>query len=97
MANLLVEAAKVGDVEKCHAILQSGNDNIDDKDDNGSTALCEACHKGHIEVTRLLLEQEASTVVSNKRAMTPLALACIKVAFCVALCWDFLSLSLCFV
>ena len=76
---MLIAAAREGDLELCRTALLSNSNNIDEKDDNGSTALCEACHRGHVEVARLLLEHEASTMASNKRGMTPLALACIKV------------------
>ena len=79
MAARLVAYASKNDAEGLEMVLRKSTDDIDAKDENGSTALCIACHKGNIDAVKVLLKYEASTVKSNKRAMSPLALACIKV------------------
>ena len=51
-------AARDGDFKKVQELLNKGAD-VDAKDENGVTALLEAYGGGHIEIMKLLLENEA--------------------------------------
>ena len=79
MAERLVAYATANDADGLEMVLRNFVEDIDEKDEKGNTALTTACHKGNIEAAQVLLKYEASTTKCNKRGMSPLALACIKV------------------
>lgn len=47
MTHKLIHSARVGNVESVRELLRHGAD-VDEKDDDGSTALILACREGHI-------------------------------------------------
>lgn len=55
---VLIEAAKQGELEKVKSLLDGGAD-INGKDKNGFTALMWASSKGHLEIVKLLLDKGA--------------------------------------
>ena len=55
----LIGAAGTGDIEAVQTILQSHPELINQKDDNGATALHYAAFGGHSDVARLLVEHGA--------------------------------------
>lgn len=71
----LWNAARTGDLEQVRQLLEAGVP-VDAATPYGSTALCFACDRGHLEVVQLLLEKGANPEVSdNFYHATPLSWA----------------------
>lgn len=74
-ADKLWNAARTGDIEVLKAELDAGVP-VDAKTAYGSTALCFACDRGHVEIVKLLLERGADPEVKDTfYSATPLTWA----------------------
>ena len=72
----LFEAADAGEVEWLKYAIESGVD-VDERNDDGLTALILACEKGHFGCARLLVEiGHADVEKSTRFGETPLFVAC---------------------
>jgi len=71
----LHQAAKAGDVERVHALLQANPRLVNSADANGLTPLHYAAFGGSKDVTRLLLANGALVNALSKLSVTPLHMA----------------------
>jgi ankyrin repeat protein len=60
-----VWAANNGDLPAVRALLDAGNHNVDECDEDGSTALLAAAWSNHPDIVRLLLEHGADINAQN--------------------------------
>jgi ankyrin repeat protein len=70
-------AAELGDLDEVQRLVNKGAD-INAKDDEGATALINACAQGHADVARLLLKNGADVNAENRYAWTALIVAAWK-------------------
>ncbi|QJT94912.1 ankyrin repeat domain-containing protein [Wolbachia endosymbiont of Diaphorina citri] len=66
--------ARDGNLDKVKDLIAQGAD-LETKDNNGNTALHNACSNGHLKVVEYLIEKGASLKAKNKEGKTPLDLA----------------------
>jgi ankyrin repeat protein len=71
----LLEAAERGQVSRLQEIFKEGKVNLNDKDDEGNTALMKAAGKGHITVVKLLIVQGVELDEHNEEGATALMMA----------------------
>ena len=71
---LLIDAAREGDVNALHGLLQQHVD-VNEPEPDGSTALHWAADRGDLMAIDLLLQAGARATVSNRYGVTPLSLA----------------------
>jgi hypothetical protein len=72
----LHDACRDGDTDRVKQLLDGdGGAQVDEKDEDGRTALMEASEFGRSKVVRLLLDRSALVDEKDKRGMTPLKLA----------------------
>ncbi|KAK8723687.1 hypothetical protein OTU49_011493 [Cherax quadricarinatus] len=74
-SSLLHRSTSQGNINIVSELLKSGYKKIDDKNNNGQTALHIASMKGHEEITRMLLQSMAFVEVRDEEGVTPLHLA----------------------
>ena len=55
----LVILAAEGDGDGCESLITRRGVDVNEKNEDGTSALCVACHKGHEDVARLLLNSGA--------------------------------------
>ncbi|MCL7037781.1 hypothetical protein MKW94_029555, partial [Papaver nudicaule] len=65
-------AAAGGSLKVCKYLLEELKLDVDSKDGEGSTPLCQASVKGHFDMVRYLLEKGANPDASNELNVTPL-------------------------
>ncbi|CAG8700691.1 20719_t:CDS:2 [Cetraspora pellucida] len=70
--------AKQGKSSEISGILESGEANVNAKDDQGLSLLHWACDRGHLNVVKLLVEKGADMNVLTTGNETPLHYACIS-------------------
>lgn len=70
----LVEAAAFGQANRIFELLATKH-YVDAADADGNTALSVAAFRGHVAITKLLIEAGATVDLANSRRETPLALA----------------------
>ncbi|CAG8478483.1 9753_t:CDS:2 [Cetraspora pellucida] len=70
--------AKQGKSSEISGILESGEANVNAKDDQGLSLLHWACDRGHLDVVKLLVEKGADMNVLTTGNETPLHYACIS-------------------
>ncbi|XP_069170662.1 tyrosine-protein kinase HTK16 isoform X2 [Procambarus clarkii] len=74
-SSLLHRSTSQGNIIVVSELLKSGYKKIDDKNNNGQTALHIASMKGYEEITKMLLQSMASVEVRDEEGVTPLHLA----------------------
>ncbi|KAK8723689.1 hypothetical protein OTU49_011493 [Cherax quadricarinatus] len=86
-SSLLHRSTSQGNINIVSELLKSGYKKIDDKNNNGQTALHIASMKGHEEITRMLLQSMAFVEVRDEEGVTPLhvLLLCTKLLRTAAL------------
>ena len=67
----LIEKAEVGDLDAVMELVGKGS-NVDEKDEDGDTALMIASKNGHVEVVKALIENGAKVDEKNNNDDTPL-------------------------
>ncbi|XP_068223675.1 tyrosine-protein kinase HTK16 [Palaemon carinicauda] len=75
-SSLLHRSTSQGNINIVSELLKSGYKKLDDKNNNGQTALHIASMKGHVEITEMLLKASALVEVRDGEGVTPLHLAC---------------------
>ncbi|CAM0136699.1 unnamed protein product [Umbelopsis sp. WA50703] len=70
--------AREGDISKLSACFNEAYDSINDRDDQGLTALHYACDRGHLDIIKLLVEKGADVNALTKENETPLHYACLS-------------------
>ncbi|CAG8567037.1 14977_t:CDS:2, partial [Dentiscutata heterogama] len=73
--------AKQGKSSEISGILESGEANVNAKDDQGLSLLHWACDRGHLDVVKLLIEKGADINILSDGNETPLHYACISEHF----------------
>ena len=73
----LIDAAYKGDYEEVRKLLAEpwSDFSLNEKDNNGHTALCVAAMNGHEAVVKMLIEAGAETETTNNDGSTPIILA----------------------
>lgn len=71
----LLNAAKRGDLQRIHLLLQSGSSNVDARTSDGLTTLIYASSWGSTEVVRLLIDKKADVEARDINEMTALMYA----------------------
>lgn len=84
-------AASRGDLELVQTLLDTSEQQVDEQDASGATALLVAAREGHLPVVELLVARGAGAAAATKNASTPLMLAALHgrtpvVAFLLAQC-----------
>lgn len=69
--NLLVKAAKNGDVEELKDLIEKGAD-VNAKNTKGETALIAAAERGHLNIVDILFEKDADINAKNNKGWTAL-------------------------
>ncbi|XP_064105314.1 tyrosine-protein kinase Shark-like isoform X1 [Macrobrachium nipponense] len=75
-SSLLHRSTSQGNITVVSELLKSGYKKLDDKNNNGQTALHIASVKGHVEITEMLIKASALIEVRDGEGVTPLHLAC---------------------
>ncbi|KAJ2958688.1 hypothetical protein NQZ79_g5710 [Umbelopsis isabellina] len=70
--------AREGDVSKLNTCFNKAYDSINDRDDQGLTALHYACDGGHLDIIKLLVEKGADVNSLTNEHETPLHYACLS-------------------
>ncbi|CAG8767115.1 38708_t:CDS:2, partial [Gigaspora margarita] len=76
--NDIFSYAKQGKSSEISGILESGEADVNDKDDQGLSLLHWACDRGHLDVIKLLIEKGADINILSDGIETPLHYACIS-------------------
>ncbi|KAK7078642.1 hypothetical protein SK128_025564 [Halocaridina rubra] len=75
-SSLLHRSTSQGNVNIVCELLKSGYKKLDEKNNNGQTALHIASMKGYAEITKMLIQASAIVEIRDEEGMVPLHLAC---------------------
>ena len=70
----LMLSAKVGDIETCNRLIESGV-NINHQDDKGATALLYAVLAESEDIVKLMIDKGANPYISTKKGLTAITFA----------------------
>jgi ankyrin repeat protein len=72
------DAARKGDLARVRELIAGEPAQVNSRDRNGSAPLHHAAMSGHLDIVRMLLEQNAEIDLADKQGSTPLHAACMR-------------------